>query len=151
MGGQCPPICKTAGSAGSLQSGICGLPGSGINSVRHRPGLGDIDGMAAGDRGDLCPGAFGHVEQHRLVKGIVLGCDYRPAGLGAPGCIGQPGAESGHVDRHLRVTQEGGVFITEIGGKADLELFGLEGAEAVIGNIDDEIGGRREAGTRAAT
>src|SRR5690606_6447094 len=72
-----------------------------IDHVGHGPGLGHEHRVARGHRRDLGADALGHVLQHGLVEGLVLGGAHRPARSGAPGRLLHARGEHRHVDRHL--------------------------------------------------
>ena len=62
-----------------------------------------------------------------------------------PGRHAHRGTEHGHVDRDLAVGHEGGVGVADVGGEPGVEGLPVDVAVAVLADVDDELGGRREA------
>ncbi|MNT37485.1 hypothetical protein D3C72_1736240 [compost metagenome] len=55
------------------------------------------------------------------------------------------GFEDGHVDRHLRIPQEGGIRVACIVGETDLELLQVDVAVTIGMRIDDKLRRARKA------
>jgi hypothetical protein len=68
---------------------LAGFPGGAINRVGDHLGPRHEDRVAGGHLGDARVDALGHVDKHGLIERLVFGGNHGPAGLRAPGGVGQ--------------------------------------------------------------
>ena len=125
-------------------TGKLGLPVGGVgcglgDDAGYRFRLRHIDRVAGRDLGHGGADPVGHSLLRRWRDHPVFAGDQVPAGLGPPGGVGDRPGRGGHVPGNLRVGQERGLAVGQVGGERGVELVPVQEQEAVAGRQDRRL------------